>query len=208
MPALRPGQSVVGDTAANWTLINPILQKNIIGIESDTHRCKIGNGTSAWAVLTYTDEMLDYLTVSISGATNGYVLTKGASSIICVAPSTIGVTDHGNLTGLSDDDHTQYVTKAASCTISAIHTFSPVSVTAPFTVGASAQGQLITGLNADTLDNYHATSFATSSHIHVAATGDIAPAYTPLYIGQLYIDTNAKKSYISVGATSGDWIEI
>lgn len=116
MPALRPGQSVVGDTAANWTAINPILQKNIIGIESDTHRCKIGNGTSAWSALTYTDEMLDYLTVNISGSTNGYVLTKGASSIICVAPSTIGVTDHGSLTGLTDDDHPQYLLVTATGT--------------------------------------------------------------------------------------------
>lgn len=53
MPALKPGQSVVGDTAADWAAINPILQRAIIGIETDTGKMKIGDGSTSWADLDY-----------------------------------------------------------------------------------------------------------------------------------------------------------
>lgn len=42
-----------GDTAANWTLANPILAKNEMGIEEDTDLFKIGNGIDNWADLPY-----------------------------------------------------------------------------------------------------------------------------------------------------------
>ena len=34
------------DTAANWTLANPILLRGEIGIEYDTGKIKIGDGSS------------------------------------------------------------------------------------------------------------------------------------------------------------------
>ena len=42
-----------GDTAANWTSANPILQDREIGLETDTRRYKIGDGTTAWNSLSY-----------------------------------------------------------------------------------------------------------------------------------------------------------
>ena len=41
------------DTAENWSKNNPILLAGEIGIESNTNRIKIGNGTSHWDDLTY-----------------------------------------------------------------------------------------------------------------------------------------------------------
>ena len=41
------------DTSVNWTTNNPILFAGEIGIESDTNKFKIGNGTSAWNELDY-----------------------------------------------------------------------------------------------------------------------------------------------------------
>jgi len=41
------------DTAANWLLVNPILLAGEIGIENDTGKMKIGNGTDAWSALSY-----------------------------------------------------------------------------------------------------------------------------------------------------------
>ena len=41
------------DTAANWTAVNPVLQAGEIGVETDTRRYKIGDGTTAWAGLSY-----------------------------------------------------------------------------------------------------------------------------------------------------------
>jgi hypothetical protein len=40
-------------TAASWTSTNPTLAAGEIGFESDTNRFKIGNGSTAWASLSY-----------------------------------------------------------------------------------------------------------------------------------------------------------
>jgi hypothetical protein len=41
------------DTAANWTSTNPILLAGEMGVETDTGRFKIGTGSSAWNLLSY-----------------------------------------------------------------------------------------------------------------------------------------------------------
>jgi len=69
--------------------------------------------------------------------------------------------DHGELEGLGDDDHTQYVHVSTARTITAQHTFNPSVVGAPFLLGANAQGQLVSGLNAEELDGLHATDLLT-----------------------------------------------
>ena len=40
-------------TAAQWTSANPVLAEGEIGVETDTLRAKIGDGSTAWASLTY-----------------------------------------------------------------------------------------------------------------------------------------------------------
>lgn len=40
-------------TAAQWTAANPILADGEMGIESDTRKVKIGNGSTAWNALPY-----------------------------------------------------------------------------------------------------------------------------------------------------------
>ena len=67
--------------------------------------------------------------------------------------------DHGALTGLADDDHLQYVHTSIQRSITAQHQFAPSTASAPFILGANAQGQLVTGLNADLLDGQHASAF-------------------------------------------------
>jgi hypothetical protein len=41
------------DTAANWTTANPTLLAGEIGIESDTNKWKLGDGSTAWTSLGY-----------------------------------------------------------------------------------------------------------------------------------------------------------
>lgn len=41
------------DTAANWTSVNPILDAGEIGVETDTLKSKVGNGSTAWTSLAY-----------------------------------------------------------------------------------------------------------------------------------------------------------
>jgi len=59
-----------------------------------------------------------------------------------------------------------FVRTGVADTITAQHDFAPDTVQAPFTIGVNAQGQLVTGLNADFLDGKHASEFATSTHSH------------------------------------------
>lgn len=41
------------DTATNWNTANPVLMEGELGIETDSNKAKIGDGTSAWKVLQY-----------------------------------------------------------------------------------------------------------------------------------------------------------
>ena len=41
------------DTAENWTNANPVLRKGEMGVEIDTRKIKIGNGTDHWTTLEY-----------------------------------------------------------------------------------------------------------------------------------------------------------
>jgi hypothetical protein len=41
------------DTTANWTSTNPTLASGEIGIETDTKKIKIGDGSTAWTSLGY-----------------------------------------------------------------------------------------------------------------------------------------------------------
>lgn len=42
-----------GGTAAEWTAANPVLLSREFGIETDTRRLKMGDGTTAWGSLPY-----------------------------------------------------------------------------------------------------------------------------------------------------------
>lgn len=67
-------------------------------------------------------------------------------------PQVGGSGDHGDLSGLGDDDHDQYVHLTAARTITAQHTIAPGSAQAPVVLGANAQSQLVIGLRADQLN--------------------------------------------------------
>ena len=41
------------DTATNWSNSNPILSLAEPGVETDTNKMKMGDGTSAWNDLIY-----------------------------------------------------------------------------------------------------------------------------------------------------------
>jgi len=63
------------DTASAWTLANPVLAQGEMGIESDTLKQKIGDGSSDWITLGYsaqptTDADLQTLEKTVTGAIN------------------------------------------------------------------------------------------------------------------------------------------
>jgi hypothetical protein len=76
------------------------------------------------------------------------------------------------------NDTTKLVGESSPATITAQHSFAPGAAQAPFALGANAQGQRVTGLNADQLDGNDSTAFATSGHDHAATYAPIAKGVT------------------------------
>lgn len=85
------------DTAVNWTTVNPVLSQGEPGVELDTNKWKIGNGTSTWAVLAYQGTQLPsnsagYLYNNGSGTLSwGAVQTGGTVTSVGMNMSTTGL---------------------------------------------------------------------------------------------------------------------
>jgi|TARA_Y100000289_G_C3794077_1_gene85560 hypothetical protein len=89
------------DPAATWLAINPVLKAGEIGIESDSLRFKIGDGTSVWTSLGYggSTRLSDLTDVNQSQKVDGSVLIYNATAGKFVADAVetkITLTDGGN----------------------------------------------------------------------------------------------------------------
>jgi hypothetical protein len=60
------------DTAANWTSTNPTLAAGEMGIETDTYKLKVGDGSTAWTSLPYSVDI-----PSQTGQSGKYLQTNG-----------------------------------------------------------------------------------------------------------------------------------
>ena len=76
------------DTAANWTSVNPVLLEGEVGIETDTLKQKVGDGSTAWNSLPYQSEIF----VAEYGTT-----TYQAISDAIIAGKTIIIKENGSL---------------------------------------------------------------------------------------------------------------
>ena len=61
------------DTAANWTSTNPVLRAGEFGIETDTLKFKIGNGSSTWTQIT---NYANVTSTGLSNSLNDYILAS------------------------------------------------------------------------------------------------------------------------------------
>ena len=74
------------DTQSNWTAVNPTLASGEIGVETDTNKFKIGDGTTVWSALAYQGgssgaDTLDGLSdVVITSADNGDILAYDSAT--------------------------------------------------------------------------------------------------------------------------------
>jgi hypothetical protein len=72
------------DTATNWASTNPILAEGEAGLETDTYRIKIGDGSTAWVSLPYQDQ--------INYTEPGVEWNYGATSPACINVDLLGNT--------------------------------------------------------------------------------------------------------------------
>ena len=84
------------DTAANWASVNPVLAQGEMGLETDTERMKLGDGTTVYTALNYF--VTSQTNVGITGGTiDGTVI--GGSTPASVAATTLTTTTSATLTG-------------------------------------------------------------------------------------------------------------
>lgn len=79
------------DTAANWTLHNPVLKSGEMGIETDTNMFKFGDGVKAWKELAY--------------AGKGEAELKIKSSQVIMDKNFVFTAPMGTVTQAKIDDH-------------------------------------------------------------------------------------------------------
>lgn len=81
------------DTSTNWSSVNPILAQGEFGLETNTNKVKIGNGTSAWNSLNYfggAGALASLADVSINSLVSGQViLSNGSSQFLNLSLSTL-----------------------------------------------------------------------------------------------------------------------
>jgi hypothetical protein len=78
-------------TAAEWTSSNPVLAAGEFGYETDTGKLKVGNGTSAWSVVTYVNEVSSDTTPQLAGN-----LDVNGNSIVSASNGNIAITPNGS----------------------------------------------------------------------------------------------------------------
>ena len=70
------------DTAANWAAANPTLLANEVGLETDTKKLKVGNGSTAWNSLAYFPSIVTGGTVlgNLEIGTTGTLTFEGSTA--------------------------------------------------------------------------------------------------------------------------------
>jgi hypothetical protein len=116
-------------------------------------------------------------------------------SVSHVSIAAIATADHGTLSGLLDDAHPQYMHVSESRSITAVHTLNPSSPGAPLILGPNAQGQKVSGFNADQLDGKSAEDFVQVTTL--GANGGVATlgADGKMLPGQLLTLANSMPAY-------------
>jgi hypothetical protein len=91
-------------SAAQWTAANTLLAQGELGLETDTAKLKIGDGSTAWTSLAYYTAGSAAVT-SVNGYTGVVVLTasdiSGLGTIASQAASNVTITG-GSITGITD----------------------------------------------------------------------------------------------------------
>jgi len=88
------------DTSTNWTTYNPVLLEGEVGIETDTNKMKIGDGTTAYNSLEYFGGDIDLSDYYDKTETDG-LLNDKQDKLTPNAPLSISTYSKSSLVGLS-----------------------------------------------------------------------------------------------------------
>jgi hypothetical protein len=127
-------------------------------------------------------------------------------------------TNHSELAGLLEDDHTQYslissgdgAPSSTPSRVGAIYV-DTTGDTAYVAVGTTDSDDWFEVGSGGVTDHGALTGLEDDDHTQYSliSSGDGAPSSTPTRVGAIYIDTTNDKSYIAVDTTdSGDWLNV
>lgn len=74
-------------TEAQWSTANPTLAAGEVGVTTDTHRAKVGDGTTPWADLPYVDSLAG-TSVPLTAVATDYELTDADHTVVALAGCT------------------------------------------------------------------------------------------------------------------------
>lgn len=208
------------DTAANWTSNNPTLAAGELGIETDTKKMKVGDGTTAWASLAYAATGTVTSITAGTGLTGGTITGSGTvalSTPVSVANGGTGITSFGtgvatflgtptsaNLAAaLTDETGTGSAVFATTPTITTPvltqGTSTPTFTTNAYTIVSTDAGLFLLASNSSTAGTINIPTDATwaapnGTQIHIQQTGS----------GQITIQaaTSGTTTVVSNGATA------
>jgi hypothetical protein len=133
------------DTAANWTSANPTLAAGEMGIETDTYKFKVGNGSTAWTSLPYSVDI-----PSQTGQSGKYLTTDGTvTSWGVVAGDIEGVTAGTGLTGGGTSGTVTLAIDSTVATLTGSQTLTNKTLTTPVVNGGSIADSVVKALEED-----------------------------------------------------------
>jgi hypothetical protein len=212
-------------TATQWSTANPTLASGELGLETDTLKIKIGNGSTAWNSLSYAAVGTVTGVTAGTGLSGGTITGSGTISLstpVSVANGGTGITSFG--TGIATWLGTPSSANLAAAVTDETGSGALVFGTSPTISGATLTNAVITqplvtptfSANAYTLvigdqgDILLASNGATAGTVNIPTNASVAfPTGTQITIiqtgaGQLTIQaaTPATTTVASTGATS------
>jgi hypothetical protein len=125
-------------TAAQWTAANPILIIGELGFETDTNLIKAGDGTTAWASLSYYTGIPGPTGVTGPPGATGPTGPAGAASTVAGPTGPAGTTAAASLTG------TTLASNVVSSSLTTLGTLTNLTVSNTIAGNTSTASQLLT----------------------------------------------------------------
>jgi hypothetical protein len=179
------------DTAANWTSSNPVLRAGELGIETDTLKFKIGNGSSTWTQIT---NYANVTSTGLANSLNDYILAadQGNAGGPAELDSNGDLLVPENSIILWDDAGYTYTT-----TVTATQPTANRTITLPNATGTVALTSDLPSQYTDELaQDAAAAALAAGTHTNITVTyndssNSISLAAAPGYVDEQAVDAVA-----------------